>query len=63
MLKFLFQKSRNNLNYPLMRDPLRNPRCYELTETERKQALKLADSLLKKSMVKEHNINTRDINE
>ena len=37
----------NNLSYPLMRDPLRNPKCYELTDTERLVAVDLADQLLK----------------
>jgi len=34
------------LSYPLMRDPQRNPKCYELTDTERLAAVDLADELL-----------------
>lgn len=36
-----------HLAYPLMRDPKRNPKCYELTDVERLEAVKLADQLLK----------------
>jgi len=36
-----------DLTYPLMRDPQRNPKCYELTESERLVAVELADRLLK----------------
>lgn len=36
----------NDLYYPLMRDPKRNPKCYELTDAERMAAVKLADELL-----------------
>lgn len=36
-----------DLSYPLMRDPLRNPKCYELTDVERLASVKLADQLLK----------------
>lgn len=35
------------LSYPLIRDPKRNPKCYELTDTERMDAVELADRLLK----------------
>ena len=36
-----------DLSYPLMRDPARNPKCYELTDIERMAAVELADRLLK----------------
>jgi hypothetical protein len=42
--KFIKQ---SHLIYPLMRDPKRNPKCYELTDTERLAAVELADKLLK----------------
>jgi hypothetical protein len=36
-----------DLSYPLMREPSRNPKCYELTDSERMDAVELADRLLK----------------
>ena len=36
----------SDLSYPLMRDPQRNPKCYELTDIERLAAVDLADELL-----------------
>ena len=38
---------RHDVVYPLMRDPLRNPKCYEMTDQERKEALQKIDELLK----------------
>ena len=38
---------KTELIYPLMRDPKRNPKCYELTDDERLAAVELADRLLK----------------
>ena len=37
MLVNLLEKLKKSVNhqYPLMRDPLHNPRCYEMTEQER----------------------------
>lgn len=46
MIMRLF-KVRNNHQYPLMRDPQRNPKCYEMTEQERKDALEKVEQLLK----------------
>jgi hypothetical protein len=43
----LFERSKNNYHYPLMRDPLGNPRCYEMTNEERLAALARSDELLK----------------
>jgi hypothetical protein len=40
-------RARPNLEYPLMRDPQRNPKCYEMTEQERLAALLKVDELLK----------------
>jgi hypothetical protein len=39
--------SNNNHQYPLMRDPLRNPKCYEMTDEERLAAITKSDELLK----------------
>lgn len=39
-------KSKPNHQYPLMRDPLRNPKCYEMTDDERKRAIEKIDLLL-----------------
>jgi hypothetical protein len=44
-----------DLSYPLMRDPKRNPKCYELTDTERMVAVELADRLLKERELKNAN--------
>jgi hypothetical protein len=33
--------------YPLMRDPQRNPKCYELTDQEREEAVRRVDQLLR----------------
>jgi len=35
-----------NFAYPLMRDPKCNPRCYELTDKEREEAVNQAARLL-----------------
>ncbi len=42
-----FFKKHNDHRYPLMRDPMRLPRCYELTDTERQEANRKVDELLK----------------
>lgn len=44
MIKKLFQNM--PLNYPLMRDPARQPKCYEMTEEERLQAVTQVAKLL-----------------
>ena len=36
-----------NTQYPLMRDPQRQPKCYELTDDERMKAVEKVDQLLK----------------
>jgi hypothetical protein len=36
-----------NIQYPLMRDPQRQPKCYELTDDERMKAVEKVDQLLK----------------
>jgi hypothetical protein len=44
-----------NLNYPLMRDPKRNPKCYEMTEEERLESVqRVAELLRKKSEEAKH---------
>jgi hypothetical protein len=43
----MIKLNNSNLSYPLMRDPQRNPKCYELTDIERLAAVDLADQLLK----------------
>lgn len=45
MIKKLFQPQ-PNLNYPLMRDPQRSPKCYEMTEEERLAAVTEVAKLL-----------------
>ncbi len=40
-------KTRADHHYPLMRDPHCNPKCYEMTEQERIEALKKVEQLLK----------------
>jgi hypothetical protein len=35
------------LDYPLMRDPQRNPKCYELTDQEREEAVQRVDRILR----------------
>ena len=45
----MLKKIKNKIDhrYPLMRDPLKNPKCYEMTADERLAALEKADKLLK----------------
>ena len=45
MIKKLFQPQ-PNLSYPLMRDPRRSPKCYEMTEEERLEAVTQVAKLL-----------------
>jgi hypothetical protein len=45
VIKELFQPQ-PNLNYPLMRDPQRSPKCYEMTEEERLAAVTEVAKLL-----------------
>jgi hypothetical protein len=53
MIAKLFEVSPNN-RYPLMRDPKRNPRCYELTDREREEAVQRVDKVLRERTA-EHN--------
>ncbi len=46
MIRKLF-KTQPNLQYPLMRDPKRNPKCYELTDQEREEAVRRVDEILR----------------
>jgi hypothetical protein len=39
------------LDYPLMRDPARQPKCYDLTDQERVDAVRKADALLKEKQL------------
>ncbi len=39
--------------YPLMRDPKRNPKCYELTDQEREEASRRVDQLLRERAVEQ----------
>lgn len=55
MIAKLF-RPRPNLTYPLMRDPKRNPKCYEMTEEERAKAVQKVDQLLKKKAVDSQNV-------
>lgn len=42
-------------HYPLMRDPQRQPKCYELTDQEREEAIQRVDQLLReRSVEQEH---------
>jgi hypothetical protein len=45
MIAKLFQKKQQD--YPLMRDPKGNPKCYELTDQEREEAAQQVDRLLR----------------
>ena len=40
-------KLKKDLNYPLMRDPKRNPKCYELTDQEREEAIQQVDRIVR----------------
>jgi hypothetical protein len=39
-------KPQPNFSYPLMRDPKRNPKCYEMTDEERKEATQRVEKIL-----------------
>jgi hypothetical protein len=45
VIKQLFQTT--SLNYPLMRDLARQPKCYEMTDQERAEAVLRTEQLLK----------------
>ncbi len=44
--KFLIDRT-----YPLMRDPAGQPKCYEMTDQEREEALKKTEALLKEKQL------------
>ena len=46
MIPKLFRQLQNH-QYPLMRDPKRNPKCYELTDQEREEAIRRVDEILR----------------
>ena len=46
-----------NHQYPLMRDPQRQPKCYELTDQERLEAVQRVNQLLEKRQRDDHNLN------
>jgi hypothetical protein len=46
MITKLF-KPQPKFDYPLMRDPKRNPKCYELTDQEREEAVQQVDRVLR----------------
>jgi hypothetical protein len=46
MIKRFFNRTLNH-QYPLMRDPERKPKCYELTDQEREEATRRVDQLLR----------------
>jgi hypothetical protein len=52
MIAKLFQP-KPNLVYPQMRDPERNPKCYELTDQEREEAAQRVDQLLRERAVEQ----------
>jgi hypothetical protein len=49
MIKKLFRNKQQG--YPLMRDPARHPKCYELTDKEREEAVQRVDQLLRKRTI------------
>jgi hypothetical protein len=52
----LIKKSFNQTSYPLMRDPTQNPKCYEMTDYERKEAAHRVDELLRKKALEESQV-------
>jgi hypothetical protein len=54
MITKIFQPQ-PNLTYPLMRDPQQQPKCYEMTEEERLQAVKQIAERLRQRTEKMHN--------
>ena len=46
MIHKIFKPSKD-LSYPLMRDTKRNPKCYELTDQEREEAVQRVDRILR----------------
>lgn len=50
MIKKIFKTQDHK--YPLMRDLQRNPRCYELTDKEREEAIRQVDRILRERAIK-----------
>lgn len=46
-----FFQPQPNLTYPLMRDPKRQPKCYDMTEEERLQAVERIKALKEKRLL------------
>lgn len=40
-----------NFSYPQMRDPKGNPKCYELTDQEREEAVRRVDRILRERAI------------
>jgi hypothetical protein len=53
MIKKIFKLSKDQ-SYPLMRDPKRNPKCYELTDQEREEAIRRVDQILQEKNLEQH---------
>lgn len=55
MIKDLFLLKPVDHRYPLMRDPTRNPRCYDYTDQERAELARQVDDLLReRGLEQEH---------
>ena len=54
MIKKIFKSQ--NLSYPLMRDPKRQPKCYDMTEEERLQAVKVIAERLRQHTEESSNV-------
>jgi hypothetical protein len=52
MINKIFKSSTNH-TYPLMRDPKRNPKCYELTDQEREEAVQRVDQILRERAIEQ----------
>jgi hypothetical protein len=55
MIAKILRPSRNG-QYPLMRDLARQPKCYELTDQERLEAVKRVDQLLAEQAAEAKNV-------
>ncbi len=51
MIKKIFKT--HNAVYPLMRDPQRNPRCYEMTDQEKLEANRRIEKILEPYFINE----------
>ncbi len=50
-------KPQPNFSYPQMRDPKRNPKCYEMTDQEREEAVQRVEKVLANKKLVPHFIN------